>query len=157
MIDEAHCISDWGFDFRPDYQRLSRLFTASPAIPVLATTATANARVTTDVARQLGGEALVLRGGLARTSLRLSVIAGLFGLERYAWVDEAFGLLAESGIVYVPTVADTERLSGFLEARGHDVASYSGRRDAKSRADVEDMLRDNQLKAVVATSALGMG
>jgi ATP-dependent DNA helicase RecQ len=157
VIDEAHCISDWGFDFRPDYQRLSRLLTASPTIPVLATTATANARVTEDVAAQLGPSTVVLRGGLARSSLTLSVVPGLGPLERLAWVDRALGLLPGSGIVYVPTVADTTRVAGFLAARGHAVAAYSGQLDPGERERVEDDLRANRLRAVVATSALGMG
>src|SRR6185436_4486775 len=91
VIDEAHCISDWGFDFRPDYQRISRVLaqTAGAGVPVLATTATANERVTTDVAGQLGDDTVVLRGTLARASLQLAVIDGLGPLERYAWVDGA--------------------------------------------------------------------
>ncbi len=157
VIDEAHCISDWGFDFRPDYQRLSKILLSSPSTPVLATTATANSRVTADVARQLGDDTRVLRGGLARTSLRLSVIPGLSGLERFAWVDQALSVVAGSGIIYVPTVADTTRLADFLVAQGHTVVAYSGQLDANQRERVEDQLRDNQLKAVVATSALGMG
>src|SRR3954447_1827476 len=157
VIDEAHCISDWGFDFRPDYQRLSRLLTSAPGTPVLATTATANARVTADVATQLGDATVVLRGGLARSSLRLSVVDGLGPLERYAWVDTALATLPGSGIIYVPTVAETERLSGYLDSRGHTVAAYSGQLDPAAREHVEQKLRDNELKAVVATSALGMG
>jgi ATP-dependent DNA helicase RecQ len=157
VIDEAHCISDWGFDFRPDYQRLSQLLTASPTTPVLATTATANQRVTMDVARQLGDSTIVLRGGLARSSLRLSVLSGLGPLERYAWADGALKLLPGSGIIYVPTVADTTRLAGFLESQGHLVAAYSGRMETEDRERIEDDLRANRLKAVVATSALGMG
>src|SRR3954451_5510414 len=157
VIDEAHCISDWGFDFRPDYQRLSRLLTSAPGTPVLATTATANARVTADVATQLGDATVVLRGGLARSSLRLSVVGGLGPLERYAWVDTALATLPGSGIIYVPTVAETERLAGYLDSRGHTVAAYSGQLDPAAREQVEQRLRDNELKAVVATSALGMG
>jgi ATP-dependent DNA helicase RecQ len=157
VIDEAHCISDWGFDFRPDYQRLSRLLTRASGTPVLATTATANARVTADVATQLGDATVVLRGGLARSSLRLSVVGGLGPLERYAWVDTALATLPGSGIVYVPTVVETERLAGYLSSRGHDVAAYSGQLDAAAREQVEQSLRANELKAVVATSALGMG
>jgi ATP-dependent DNA helicase RecQ len=157
VIDEAHCISDWGFDFRPDYQRLSRLITASPDTPVLATTATANARVTADVANQLGNSTVVLRGGLARASLHLSVVPGLSALERYAWVDAALGKITGSGIIYVPTVSETARLAEFLVAQGHGVAAYSGQLDPEARVRVEDDLRTNQLKAVVATSALGMG
>lgn len=157
VIDEAHCISDWGFDFRPDYQRLSKVLTASTSTPVLATTATANRRVTDDVAQQLGNATVVLRGSLARSSLRLSVVPGLGPLERYAWVDEALELLPGSGIVYVPTVADTERLADFLTSRGHVVAAYSGKVESADRERIEDDLRTNRLEAVVATSALGMG
>jgi ATP-dependent DNA helicase RecQ len=157
VIDEAHCISDWGFDFRPDYQRLSRVLTAAPGTPVLATTATANARVTADVARQLGPETLVLRGELARRSLHLSVVPGLDALERYAWVDSALHTLQGSGIVYVPTVADTTRLADFLTAQGHSVAAYSGQVETTARERIEDDLKANRVKAVVATSALGMG
>jgi ATP-dependent DNA helicase RecQ len=159
VIDEAHCISDWGFDFRPDYQRISRILThqAGSGVPVLATTATANERVTKDVAGQLGDDTTVLRGTLARSSLQLAVIDGLGPLERYAWVDSALRSLAGSGIVYVATVAETERLSSYLRHRGHDVAPYSGQLDPAERARTEDALRANELKAVVATSALGMG
>ena len=125
--------------------------------PVLATTATANDRVTVDVAKQLGDATVVLRGSLARSSLQLSVIVGLGPLERYAWVDGALALLPGSGIIYVPTVADTDRLVGFLSSRGHVVAAYSGKLEAPERERIEDDLRANRLKAVVATSALGMG
>ena len=115
VIDEAHCVSDWGFDFRPDYQRLTRtLLQLSPDTPVLATTATANERVTADVAAQLGPDTVTLRGSLARASLRLSVVPGLSTLEGYAWVADALPALPGSGIVYVLTVAETERLAGFL-------------------------------------------
>ncbi len=84
VVDEAHCISDWGFDFRPDYQRLARVMAARPDLPVLATTATANGRVTADVAAQLGSDTVVLRGPLARESLTLCVVPGLGPVERYA-------------------------------------------------------------------------
>ena len=158
VIDEAHCISDWGFDFRPDYQRLAKtLVGVSPATPVLATTATANMRVTLDVAAQLGGDTKTFRGSLARTSLTLSVIPGLSAIERYAWVSEAIEKIEGSGIIYALTVAETERLAGFLSSKGFAVAAYSGSLDAASREQIEDQLRANELKAVVATSALGMG
>ncbi len=157
VIDEAHCISSWGHDFRPDYQRIARLLTASPDLPVLATTATANARVTADVATQLGQDTFVQRGQLARTSLHLSVAGGLSPIERYAWVDEALSTLAGSGIVYVLTVAEAGRLSGFLASRGHVVPAYTGQTPSDERTRIEDDLRANRLKAVVATSALGMG
>jgi ATP-dependent DNA helicase RecQ len=157
VIDEAHCISSWGHDFRPDYQRIARLLAANPALPVLATTATANSRVTADVAAQLGADTFVQRGQLARGSLHLSVLPGLDAAQRHAWVDEALGRLPGSGIVYTLTVAEAEVLTGYLAARGHDVAAYTGQLDAEARASVEERLRLNQVKAVVATSALGMG
>lgn len=158
VIDEAHCISDWGFDFRPDYQRLARsLVGIASGTPVLATTATANSRVTLDVAAQLGTETVTFRGSLARSSLQLSVVPGLSAIERYAWVAEAVAGMRGSGIIYTLTIAETERLAGFLAAQGHTVAAYSGALEAGEREDVEDRLRRNELKAVVATSALGMG
>jgi ATP-dependent DNA helicase RecQ len=156
VIDEAHCVSDWGFDFRPDYQRLTRtLLALAPSTPVLATTATANQRVTADVAAQLGDSTVTLRGSLARASLRLAVVPGLTPLERYAWVADALERLPGSGIVYVLTVAESERVAGFLTDQGLDVAAYSGQ--SEDREELEGRLRRNEVKALVATSALGMG
>lgn len=158
VIDEAHCISDWGFDFRPDYQRLAKtLLGIGASTPVLATTATANSRVTADIARQLGPQTLTFRGSLARSSLRLAVVPGLAALARHAWVADALAQFAGSGIVYALTVAETERLAGFLRACGFEVAAYHGGLDTELRMQIEDALRANTLKAVVATSALGMG
>ncbi|MGV0960873.1 MAG: RecQ family ATP-dependent DNA helicase [Limnohabitans sp.] len=157
VIDEAHCISDWGFDFRPDYQRLARALLSTPTASVLATTATANERVTRDIGWQLGASTVTFRGTLARTSLTLSVVPGLSPLQRYAWIADALTQLPGSGIVYVLTVAEAERLSAFLRSCGHEVDAYTGQIDADTRLKVEDRLRHNQVKAVVATSALGMG
>ncbi|HEY2831573.1 MAG TPA: DEAD/DEAH box helicase [Sporichthyaceae bacterium] len=158
VIDEAHCISDWGFDFRPDYQRLTRLLAQlTDGAPVLATTATANARVTEDVAAQLGPDTAVFRGPLARATLRLSVVPGLGGVQRFAWVAAALGTLPGSGIVYALTVDATNSLAEFLAGQGHRVAAYTGQTEPDERARIEHALRANELKAVVATSALGMG
>lgn len=167
VIDEAHAISDWGHDFRPDYRRVSDVLQQlNPSTPVLATTATANERVTADVAAQLtaGGGAdaqtLVLRGPLARKSLHLNVIDGLSPIQRYGWVAQYLPELPGSGIVYVLTVADAERLVGAVRAvHGDDVpvAAYSGQLDADRRHQLEDALLHNEVKALVATSALGMG
>jgi ATP-dependent DNA helicase RecQ len=158
VIDEAHCISDWGFDFRPDYQRLAgTLVGIGVHTPVLATTATANRRVTEDIARQLGPHTLTFRGSLARSSLRLAVVPGLTALERQAWVAGALDEFPGSGIVYGLTVAETERLAAFLRSCGFEVAAYHGGLEPAARQHIEDALRRNGLKAVVATSALGMG
>src|SRR6476620_7945611 len=120
VIDEAHAVSDWGHDFRPDYRRVSDVLRdLNPDTPVLATTATANARVTDDVSAQLGESTLVLRGPLARSSLQLSVVDRLTPLQRYAWVVDHLPVLPGSGIVYTLTVADAERLTAAIrEADG---------------------------------------
>jgi len=157
VIDEAHCISDWS-DFRADYQRIARLLLRlAPNTPVLATTATANQRVTTDVAAQLGDDTLVLRGPLTRKSLQLAVVPGLDGIQRYAWVAQALADLSGSGIIYCLTVAAAESLAEFLIEQGHQVVAYTGQTEPEVRHRIEDQLRNNQVKAVVATSALGMG
>lgn len=161
VIDEAHSVSDWGHDFRPDYRRVADVLQrVNPDTPVLATTATANARVTVDVARQLGDDTLVLRGPLARTSLQLNVVDALSPLQRYGWVVDHLAELPGSGIVYVLTVADADRLVRAIRAVHGDriaVAAYTGQLEGSERARLEDDLRDNRLKALVATSALGMG
>ena len=157
VIDEAHCISDWGFDFRPDYQRLARALLSTPTASVLATTATANERVTKDVSDQLGANTVTYRGTLARTSLTLSVVLGLSPLERYAWIADALEQLPGSGIIYVLTVAEADKLAAFLASCGYNVDAYTGQLDGDSRVAIEDRLRHNEIKAVVATSALGMG
>lgn len=161
VVDEAHAVSDWGHDFRPDYRRVADVLRElNPDTPVLATTATANARVTADVATQLGEATLVLRGPLSRASLQLAVLPAMAPLERYAWVAEHLPTLPGSGIVYVLTVADTVRLVEAIRAvHGPDypVAAYSGGLPVDERERLEDALRDNRIKALVATSALGMG
>jgi len=158
VVDEAHCISDWGHDFRPDYRRLARLIESlGPDVPVLATTATANARVVQDVAAQLGGDVLTLRGSLARDSLRLGCLTLPSAKDRLGWLISHLGDLPGSGIVYTLTVAAAEDISRLLREAGHDVRAYTGRTDPEERERLEEALKDNQVKALVATSALGMG
>ena len=164
VIDEAHCISDWGHDFRPDYRRIKTLLDTLPAgIPVLATTATANARVTADVAEQLsladGEGVLVLRGSLDRESLRLAVVRLPTAPMRLAWLAEQLGngALHNSGIIYTLTVAAAYETAAFLREQGIAVTAYSGKDDQAQRLAAEDDLLNNRVKALVATSALGMG
>jgi ATP-dependent DNA helicase RecQ len=158
VCDEAHCISDWGHDFRPDYRRLRRLLADLPPwTPVLATTATANQRVTDDVAQQLGEDTLVLRTSLDRESLRLSVVDLPDDAHRLAWLAESLPNLGGSGIIYCLTVDQAETTARWLRLRGHDVAAYTGSVDPDQRLALEQGLRGNTLKALVATSALGMG
>ncbi len=158
VIDEAHCISDWGHDFRPDYRRIRQVLTDLPVgIPVLATTATANARVTEDVAEQLGADVLVLRGSLDRASLHLAVLQLPRPEHRLAWLGDHLDELPGSGIVYTLTVAATQEIADFLRGRGHAVAAYSGQTEPTERLALEQDLLAGRLKALVATSALGMG
>ena len=161
VIDEAHAVSDWGHDFRPDYRRVADILQQlNPRTPVLATTATANARVTLDVAAQLGESTLVLRGPLARGSLQLTVVDALSPIERFAWVVDHLPRLEGSGIVYTLTVADAERLAAavqFVHGDSYPVAAYTGALESGERERLEDALGGNRLKALIATSALGMG
>ncbi len=158
VVDEAHCISDWGHDFRPDYQRIARILQALPRnIPVLATTATANNRVVADVAAQLGPGLRVVRGPLVRESLRLQNIVLPHAATRLAWLAEQIPLLPGSGIIYTLTVRDSQRVAAWLQTQGIDAHAYWGSPDSSERAALEQRLLDNGLKVLVATSALGMG
>jgi ATP-dependent DNA helicase RecQ len=158
VVDEAHCISDWGHDFRPDYRRIRTLLDDLPeGIPVLATTATANARVTDDVADQMGSDVLVLRGSLDRESLRLGVVRLKTAQQRLAWLADHLAEQPGSGIVYCLTVAATQEIADYLRSRGHEVAAYSGQTETTERQALEQDLIDGRVKALVATSALGMG
>jgi ATP-dependent DNA helicase RecQ len=165
VVDEAHCISDWGHDFRPDYRRIRDLLATLPlGTPVLGTTATANARVVEDVAEQLappgGGEVTVLRGPLARASLRLGVLELPSPADRLAWLAAHLDELPGSGIVYALTVSAAQDAAELLQHRrgaGHPVLAYTGRTDTAEREVAEEALRQGAVKALVATSALGMG
>ncbi|MGN6869165.1 MAG: RecQ family ATP-dependent DNA helicase [Solirubrobacteraceae bacterium] len=158
VIDEAHCISDWGHDFRPDYRRVRDMLDRLPdGVAVLGTTATANDRVVADVSSQLGAGLRAYRGPLARGSLRLEVIELPRPAERLAWLATYLPDLPGSGIVYTLTRRDADQVAAFLTAQGVAAVAYSGEHETETRIGIEDRLLENQVKAVVATSALGMG
>jgi ATP-dependent DNA helicase RecQ len=169
VVDEVHCISDWGHDFRPDYRRIIRVMESLPAgMPVLGTTATANDRVVADVQQQLGPELVVLRGPLARASLRLQNIVLSTQAERLAWLAENVPKFKGSGVVYCLTVADVERVTNWLKSQGISAEAYHAGNDASAtqagagatkmdREALEKALLGNEVKALVATVALGMG
>ncbi len=158
VIDEAHCISDWGHDFRPDYRRIADLIAQLPeSVPVLATTATANSRVVHDIEEQLGAGVLTIRGALGRESLRLGVLSLPDSRDRLGWLLTHLKDMPGSGIIYTLTVSAAEDTARLLAEAGHNVLSYTGRTDPADRERAEQLLKDNQVKALVATSALGMG
>src|SRR4051812_41701926 len=163
VVDEAHCISDWGHDFRPDYRRIGDMLAALPdGVGVLCTTATANDRVVADVSEQLlagrqDAELRTYRGALGRSSLRFEVVDLPSQADRLAWLVQHLPELPGSGIIYTLTKRDADLVATFLTGRGIAAEAYSGEIDTERRVDVEDRLLRNDLKAVVATSALGMG
>ena len=157
VVDEAHCISDWGHDFRPDYLRIARIIKLLPPnSPVLATTATANQRVIDDVIMQFGDNLVPLRGPLARHSLQLQNIKLPLQSERMAWLADKLPKIDGSGIIYTLTKRDCERLSEWLRLNGIDAPAYHSD-IGDTRADLEQKLIKNEVKALVATVALGMG
>ncbi|MCU1454667.1 MAG: recombinase RecQ, partial [Acidimicrobiales bacterium] len=158
VIDEAHCISDWGHDFRPDYRRIrDAIANLAPGTPVLATTATANERVCADVAEQLGHDVTILRGTLDRESLHLGVARPGRLAERLAWLAQRIPTVEGTGIVYCLTVAQSAQVADFLRAQGIDAAAYSSDTPPDERDRLEAAFKANDIKVLAATSALGMG
>ena len=158
VIDEAHCISDWGHDFRPDYRRIARLLPLFPPnLRVLATTATANSRVIADLEESLGPKLRSQRGDLARPSLRLQTIRMPSQARRMAWLSQRLGEIPGSGIIYVLTTRDARQLAEWLQSRGHEVHPYTGTMESDERVNLETALLRNEVNALVATTALGMG
>jgi ATP-dependent DNA helicase RecQ len=157
VIDEAHCISDWGHDFVPEYRLVERIAGTLPGnLRLLATTATANNRVMADLRNVLGPTLAVQRGDLNRPSLALQTIRLGSQAERLAWLAEHLPRLAGSGIVYALTVRDANRVSAWLQTQGIAVAAYTGE-SGEARPGLEQALLENRVKALIATTALGMG
>jgi ATP-dependent DNA helicase RecQ len=163
VVDEAHCISDWGHDFRPDYRRITRILQSLPKnIRLLATTATANNRVVDDLKSQLGSSLTVQRGRLARTSLQLQNLFLPNETARLAWLAHTLPKLSGSGVIYTLTIRDARTVAAWLRENGIDAAPYWGGLDEEFcqpglRERLETRLLKNELKALVATTALGMG
>jgi ATP-dependent DNA helicase RecQ len=158
VVDEVHCISDWGHDFRPDYRRISRILRLlPPQVPVLGTTATASSRVIEDIKVQLGHEIVVQRGPLVRSSLRLQNILMPDVANRLAWISQNVARLPGSGIIYCLTVVDAELVATWLKSEGIMAEAYHSGLSPERREFLEDCLISNRVKALVATVALGMG
>lgn len=158
VIDEAHCVSDWGHDFRPDYKRVMRILPLLPkGASVLATTATANERVISDLQSQFGESLQIQRGKLMRRSIRLSAFQLPSSAQRLAWLAKYLPRFEGTGIVYTLTIHDAEMVAAWLKLQGLNVEPYHGVLDPEERLRLEDAFSANQLKALIATSALGMG
>ena len=157
VIDEAHCISDWGHDFRPHYRLIERIVRILPPnLRLLATTATANNRVIDDLTEVLGPNLEISRGDLNRTSLTLQTIRLPTQAERLAWLAEQLPTLSGNGIIYTLTKRDAEQVSEWLKSCGLNVAAYTSE-TGDLRPELEESLLQNKVKALVATTALGMG
>jgi len=157
VIDEAHCISDWGHDFRPHYRLLERIARTLPAnLRLLATTATANDRVMEDLVAVLGPNMKVLRGDLNRSSLTLQTMRLPSQAVRLAWIAQQLSSLPGHGIIYTLTIRDANQLADWLKAQGFAVEAYTGKTGDR-REELEQALQENKVKALVATTALGMG
>ncbi len=160
VIDEAHCISDWGNDFRLDYSNLHKVIGAMPAdVPVLATTATANDRVVEDIKKQFGNNVYISRGPLTRESLAIQVLKLKNRVDRYTWILKNINKLPGTGIIYCLTHVDCIRLSDFLVNNGIlAMPYYSGRNEMEEQNEIAlEKFKNNQIKAIVATIKLGMG
>lgn len=158
VIDEAHCISDWGHDFRPDYRLIERIARTLPVnLRLLATTATANDRVMSDLRQVLGPDLTVLRGNLARPSLFLQALRLPRQEERLAWLAGTVPRLEGHGIIYTLTIRDAELVAAWLQSQSLDAWAYTGKTPPEEREELETALLENRVKALVATPALGMG
>ncbi|GCE11369.1 RecQ family ATP-dependent DNA helicase [Tengunoibacter tsumagoiensis] len=158
VIDEAHCISTWGHDFRPDYRRIAQLFKVVPVqTPVLALTASANLQVERDILQQMGGKVQVVRGTMQRQNLALAVIPLKGDYEKLCYLGETLRHNPGTGLIYTATQKDAEMVASFLQLQGMQAEYYHAGRDSDIRQDVEQKLMSNQYKVVCSTNALGMG
>jgi ATP-dependent DNA helicase RecQ len=158
VIDEAHCISDWGHDFRPDYRRIINVIRFLPSnVPLLATTATANDRVVEDVAKLIGEDVLIQRGSLVRESIIIQMISLRTKEERLAWLVKNIPDMDGTGLVYCLTINDCNMVSEWLKECGFSAYAYHSKIDIDTRRELESMFINNQMEVLVATTAFGMG
>ena len=158
VVDEAHCISIWGHDFRPAFKRIINLVRLLPkGLPVLATTATATPRIQSDIEQQMGSDLTVIRGNLMRDSFRLFVVKVNSEDEKLIWLGKNLEKLPGNGLLYTGTRMDTEIYSKWLESLNISSIGYNSRLDPESRIAIENGLMNNQWKCIISTNALGMG
>lgn len=158
VVDEAHCISDWGNDFRPDYRRIVKILQLMPSnVPVLATTATANDRVVNDIVAQLGENLVISRGELIRESLAIQVIKLQKKEDRLAWLAENIEKMPGSGVVYCLTKADCDLVTDWLNENNIKSEKYYADISKEYKAIILDKFQKNEIKVLVATVAFGMG
>ena len=158
VVDEAHCISQWGHDFRPAFRRIINLVKLLPKhLPILATTATATLRVQKDIEAQMAGELTVIRGNLMRDNFQLYVVKINNDEEKMEWLGENLNKLEGTGILYVGTRTDTETYHRWLDFLGIQCVGYSAGLDGASRIEIEEGLMNNKWKCIISTNALGMG
>ena len=157
VIDEAHCISQWGYQFRPDYLRISHALAKLPEVSLLATTATAPIEIEQDIVEELGGDVNVLRGPLTNPSLSFNVITGVPRDKQIQFLDKALANLDNGGIIYLQSKTGVASLAQELLLRGHKVVYYHADIKNEDKRLHEQRWRNNELKAIISTSALGMG
>ena len=144
VVDEAHCISVWGHDFRPAYRRIADLVKLLPShLPVLATTATATIRTQHDIALQLGENLTLIRGNLMRENFRLFVVNVSSEDEKLIWLGQNIGNLQGTGILYTGTRVNTEVYSRWLEHLKIPSAGYNAGLDPATRITIEEGLMKN--------------
>lgn len=157
VIDEAHCISTWGHDFRPSFRRIANLLKYLPGLPVLATTATATSQTVQDVKEQMGSETSVIRGDLFRDNLFLNVINTSSDEDKMVWLAEKIPLLEKPGIIYCGTRSEVEITNKWLKNMGINSAAYHAGFDSFERKQIEENFKNNKLECLIATNAFGMG
>ena len=158
VVDEAHCISVWGHDFRPAFRRIVNLVKLLPKdFPVLATTATATERVANDIQKQIGENVSLIRGNLLRNNFYLSVVNVDSEESKMAWRVEFLQKQDGNGLIYTGTRVNTNLFSSWLQFNKINAANYNAGLDTESRKEIENGLILNKWKCVVSTNALGMG